>query len=87
MSSVKARVDERGRLQLPAALRRRLGVKPGGEVLITPETDGARIISMESAARGLIGLAGQLDHSVLEDLRDIRQQDATDEDEGSVRSP
>jgi AbrB family looped-hinge helix DNA binding protein len=76
-----ARLDERGRLVLPAELRRRLGLKAGDEVAITEEPDGAlRIESRLAAARALIGLAGTLDHSSLDDLRAIRLEQARAED-------
>lgn len=80
----KARLDERGRLVLPAELRRRLGLNAGDEVAITEEPDGAlRIESRLAAARALIGLAGSLDHSSLDDLRATRLEQARAEDEAT----
>jgi AbrB family looped-hinge helix DNA binding protein len=86
MSTVRgtARLDERGRLVLPVELRRRLGLNAGDEVAITEEADGAlRIESRLAAARGLIGLAGSLDHSSLDDLRAVRRDQARAEDEAA----
>jgi AbrB family looped-hinge helix DNA binding protein len=72
-------------LVLPAELRRRLGLKSGDEVAITEEPDGAlRIESRLAAARALIGLAGSLDHSSLEDLRAIRREQARAENEAAA---
>jgi AbrB family looped-hinge helix DNA binding protein len=88
MSTVRgtARLDERGRLVLPAELRRRLGLNAGDEVAITEEADGAlRIESRLAAARALIGLAGSLDHSSLDDLRAVRREQAESEASASVR--
>lgn len=75
------RLDERGRLVLPAELRRRLGFHPGDEVRITEEDDGTlRIESRRAAARALIGLAGVRGQSVLKELRADRLQQAAAED-------
>lgn len=86
MSTIRGttRLDERGRLVLPVELRRRLGLNAGDEVAITEEADGAlRIESRLAAARGLIGLAGSLDHSSLDDLRAVRREQALAEDEAA----
>lgn len=46
------RLDGRGRLVLPAELRRRLGLHTGDEVMITEESDGVlRVDSRRAAAR------------------------------------
>lgn len=75
-----ARLDERGRLVLPAALRRRLGLRAGDEVKISEEEDGVlRVESRQSAARALIGSAGRLQGSAVEDLRAERQRQAAAE--------
>lgn len=80
-----ARLDERGRLVLPAELRRRLGLNAGDEVAITEEGDGAlRIESRLAAARALIGLAGSIDHSSLDDLRAVRREQSRAEDEAAA---
>lgn len=76
-----ARLDERGRLLLPAALRRRLGMRPGDDLMVTEEADGVlRVESRRTAAQGLIGLAGPADHSMVEELRALRRREATAED-------
>jgi AbrB family looped-hinge helix DNA binding protein len=86
MSTIRgtARLDERGRLVLPVELRRRLGLNAGDEVAITEEADGAlRIESRLAAARGLIGLAGSLDHASLDDLQAVRREQARAEDKAA----
>jgi AbrB family looped-hinge helix DNA binding protein len=85
--SGNARLDDRGRLVLPAEFRDRLGVKPGDEVRISEESDSSlRIESRRTAAHALIGLAGSLDHSVLDDLAADRREQAVAEDADALRS-
>lgn len=79
-SGGKARLDECGRVVLPADLRRRLEMQPGDELVITEEPGGSvRLQSRRSAAHALLGLAGRLEHSAVDDLRTDRRRDtATD---------
>lgn len=80
MTSGIARVDDRGRVLLPTEVRRRLEMHPGDELIITEEPGGAlRLQSRRAAAQSLIGLAGQLTHSAVADLRAERRRD-TDAD-------
>jgi AbrB family looped-hinge helix DNA binding protein len=80
-SSGIARLDEKGRLVLPAEYRRRLGLKPGDEVAITEEEGVLRVESRRAAARSLIGLAGAAgSRSPLEDLRELRRDQRESED-------
>ncbi len=86
-TSGKARLDERGRLVLPAALRRRLGMRPGDELLVTEMPAGVlRVESRQAAARALIGLAGPVDHSTVADLAADRRRDADEEDADARRA-
>jgi AbrB family looped-hinge helix DNA binding protein len=79
--SGRARLDEKGRLVLPAEYRRRLGLKPGDEVAITEEEGVLRVESRKTAARSLIGVAGATgSRSTLEDLRELRQRQLESED-------
>lgn len=79
------RLDERGRLVLPATLRHRLGLRPGDELLVT-EADGVlRVESRLGAARALIGLAGPADHSMVEELRTHRRSESAAEDADAAR--
>lgn len=72
-----ARLDERGRVVLPADMRRRLEMRPGDQLVVTEEPGGAlRLQSRRSAAHSLIGLARRLEHSAVDDLRDDRRRDA-----------
>lgn len=86
--SGKARLDDRGRLVLPKELRNRLGLKPGDEVTVTETAGGAvRLESRRAAARGLIGSAGPAGRSVVEELRDLREEQAAAEDRQADRTP
>jgi AbrB family looped-hinge helix DNA binding protein len=88
-NSGNTRLDDRGRLVIPADFRNRLGLKPGDEVRISEESDGSlRVESRRTAAHALIGLAGTLDHSVLEELASDRQEQTAAEDaHADVRIP
>ena len=80
------RLDEKGRLVLPAEYRRRLGVRPGDEVSITEDAGVLRVESRAAAARALIGLAGPAGpRSPLDDLKDLRREQAASEDEEVAR--
>jgi AbrB family looped-hinge helix DNA binding protein len=86
-SSGTARLDEKGRLVLPAEYRRRLGLKPGDEVAITEEAGVLRVETRKAAARSLIGLAGPAgSRSPLEDLRELRRHQRESEDGDVERS-
>ncbi len=81
LRSGTSRLDDRGRLVLPVDLRRRLGLRPGDEVMISEEADGAlRVESRRAAARALIGSAGRAQRSVIEELRAERRRQAAHED-------
>lgn len=70
-------MDERGRVVLPADMRRRLEMRPGDQLVVTEEPGGAlRLQSNRSAAQSLLGLAGRLEHSAVDDLREDRRLDA-----------
>lgn len=81
-----ARLDERGRLHLPADLRHRLGMRGGDELVVFDERDGVLLLaSPKVAARSLIGLVEPGKRSAVEDLADLRRQEAaTEEAEGSA---
>lgn len=87
-TSGTARLDDRGRLVLPAALRRRLDMRPGDDLLVTEEADGVlRVESRRAAAHALIGLAGPADQSMVDELRSQRRREAAAEDADARRAP
>ena len=47
------RVAEGGRIVIPAAARKALGIEPGDEVVLQLEDDGLRILSRKQALRNL----------------------------------
>jgi AbrB family looped-hinge helix DNA binding protein len=81
-----ARLDDRGRLVLPAELRRRLGLGAGDQVTISEEADGVlRVQSRQAAARALIGSAGREQRPVLTELHADRRRQAAAEDRDAAR--
>ena len=50
-ATYEARVDPNGRIVLPAAVRRLLGVAPGDQVVLHMEQDGVRVSSIAAAVR------------------------------------
>lgn len=81
-----ARLDARGRLVLPAELRRRLGLHAGDEVRITEEADGAlRVETRRAAAQALIGLAGSPEESAVDELTAERQRETYIEERDARR--
>jgi AbrB family looped-hinge helix DNA binding protein len=79
-------LDERGRLMLPAELRRRLGLRAGDVVKISEEADGVlRVESRRAAAHALIGSAGRINGSAVEELRAERRRQAAAEDRAAQR--
>jgi len=82
-----ARLDDRGRLVLPAEVRRRLGLRAGDEVSMSVEAEGVlRVESRRAAARRLIGLAGSSPPSAVEELRAERRRQATAEDNAAAQA-
>jgi AbrB family looped-hinge helix DNA binding protein len=76
-------VGERGRLVLPAQLRRRLDLQPGDRLVIITEPDGGfRVVSAREQARRLYGLYRELagGGSLADDLVAERREEARRED-------
>ncbi len=57
MKSVAVKVSASGRLNLPAEVRRNLGLKGPGHVIITLEHDGVRLNTMKQALERVRDLA------------------------------
>lgn len=75
-------VAARGRLVIPAAARRRLGLKEGDRVILTVEPDGsARLRPAADAVRALRGLYRDLAprRSLVDELLAERRRDAARE--------
>ncbi|WP_342362417.1 AbrB/MazE/SpoVT family DNA-binding domain-containing protein [Terrarubrum flagellatum] len=44
------RITSKGQVTIPIAVRERLGLKPGGEIEFAIDSDGARIVPLNSTA-------------------------------------
>jgi bifunctional DNA-binding transcriptional regulator/antitoxin component of YhaV-PrlF toxin-antitoxin module len=76
-------LDERGGLVLPTALRQRLNLRSGDQLLITVDTSGGfRAISAHDQARQLCGLYRELvpGRSLADELIAERREEARRED-------
>lgn len=51
MTAANARVDLRGRITIPAAIRRALGLQPGTAVVLTPDDSTLRVVSRAESIR------------------------------------
>jgi len=85
MALLKTRIDQNGRIVIPAEVRRHLGVAPGDEVVLDVGRDDVRISSHAAALGALKRMVregtGRKGYSVKEFLRE-RQADA--EQEGRI---
>ncbi|MBI2321357.1 MAG: AbrB/MazE/SpoVT family DNA-binding domain-containing protein [Chloroflexi bacterium] len=80
-----ALLGERGRLVLPAPLRRRLDLRPGDRLILVIEPEGGlRIVSAREQARRLRGLYRHLapGRSLADELIAERRAEARREDDG-----
>jgi AbrB family looped-hinge helix DNA binding protein len=63
MDELTTTIDKHGRIVIPAAIRRRIGVKPGDHVVLIAQADQVRIVSQkarrEAALRRLRQLVAQ----------------------------
>lgn len=81
--SYVATVGERGRLVLPAGLRRRLGIRAGDRLIITADDEGElRAVTARELARRGLGLFRNIapDRSLVDELIAERREDARRED-------
>ena len=51
MTAATTRVDRRGRITIPAALRQALGLHPGTAVVLTPDDSILRVVSRAEGIR------------------------------------
>ena len=69
MNEVKAKLNENGRLVIPSAYRKALGLRPGDEVLIRLEDDELRI----SSVRGALARARRMIRQHIPSGKDLTQ--------------
>ena len=71
---------------LPAAMRQRMGLRPGDEVRVSEDPSGVlHVASARVAARALVGSAGPVGHSVVDELLADRRTQARAEDRDAAR--
>lgn len=75
--SYPIRVGERGRVVLPAPLRRELGVNDGDQLLLVLDDEGLRVVKASDAAAAGRGMfADDSGRSLVDELLDERRDDA-----------
>jgi AbrB family looped-hinge helix DNA binding protein len=80
---VRGKLAEAGRLVIPVAIRERLGLKPGAEIIISADEDGIRLLPLDLAmrqAQDYFSSLGPSESLASEDLIRERRSDATGED-------
>ena len=83
-ASYTVTLGERGRLVLPAALRRRLDLKPGDRLIVTLDEEGGfRVVSARELAERLHGIYRDIapGRSLVDELIAERREEARREDE------
>ena len=71
---MEARVSTRGRVTIPIAIRRRLGIQPGTRLIVREEEGRIVVMTMASYVRSLRGtLKGK---GMMERLREERRSEA-----------
>ncbi|HET7034819.1 MAG TPA: AbrB/MazE/SpoVT family DNA-binding domain-containing protein [Thermomicrobiaceae bacterium] len=76
-------LGDRGRLVLPADLRRQVDLQPGDRLIITPDDEGGfRVVSAREVARRLYGIYRDLapGRSLVDELIAERRDEARRED-------
>jgi AbrB family looped-hinge helix DNA binding protein len=79
-------LGERGRLVLPAPLRRQLGVEPGDRLIFTMDEEGVlRVLTAREVARRGRGMFAHVapERSLVDELIAERREEARREDEES----
>jgi AbrB family looped-hinge helix DNA binding protein len=80
---VTVQLGDRGRLVVPAGVRRRLGLKLGDRFLLKVEADGSmRLINIREAVQGLCGIYAHIapGRSLVDELIEERRCEAERED-------
>jgi AbrB family looped-hinge helix DNA binding protein len=80
MEIIKSKVDQAGRILIPASYRQLLHLIPGQDVVLQMEEDGLRIRSFKESAkhaRDLVKQYNSKDQDLVELLFQARKEDAT----------
>ena len=77
VKSGKARVDEAGRIVIPAEFRKALGIKPGDGMSMIIEDDGIKLMTMEQVVKwAQKGLGLPVPYSLVDELLRERREEA-----------
>ncbi len=82
MKANKATFDESGRIVIPADYRKKLGVKPGDQVIVVLEGNSVRLVTKEQAikeAQEIVGSFVAPDVSLVDELLQDRREEAARE--------
>ena len=82
MTTSRLRLGENGRISLPAAYRRELGLRPGDELILQLEEGGIRVTSPKLAierARRILDRYIKTDESLVDSLIADRRSEAVRE--------
>lgn len=82
MAVLKTKLDQNGRIVIPAEVRRRLGVEPGDEVVLDIGPHDVRLSSHRAAIASLKQLVreGVRKPSSVKELLEARRESAVEED-------
>jgi AbrB family looped-hinge helix DNA binding protein len=78
MSESRTRLGKAGRVVVPAPYRKRLGLRPGDELILLEEEDGLRILTPAQAvrrARSLVRKHVRRGRSIVRELIEERRQE------------
>jgi len=76
----RVRLGKSGRMVLPAAYRKALGLRPGDEIVVQLEGDGLRLSSLRAAIRhsqAIVARYVATDRSLVDDLIAERRSEPT----------
>ncbi len=80
MTEIKTVIGKNGRLVIPAAYRRALGLEPGNRVILILEEDGIRLVTARQAIQRSQALVRRYiaeDRSLSQELIQQRREEAT----------
>ncbi len=79
LASARIKIGEGGRLVIPAAFRRELGIEFGHEVILTLDDGGLRVVPLDAAlsqARALVRKYNPKHQSLAKTLIDVRKKES-----------